>query len=205
MPRAARTLLLAIALSLPSVAFAAEKTILVFGDSLAAAYGIAQARGWVNLLAERLKRERPDYIVVNASISGETTGGGAARFDAALQKHRPQIVVLELGGNDGLRGLPVLQMKKNLSSMIERAQKSGARVLLVGMQIPPNYGIDYAQSFQDAYVELAKRHKTALLPFLLEGFADKQELFQSDRIHPTQEAQPLIEQRVWSALKPLLK
>ncbi len=177
----------------------------MFGDSLAAAYGIAQARGWVNLLAERLKRERPDYIVVNASISGETTGGGAARFEATLQKHRPQIVVLELGGNDGLRGLPVLQMKKNLSSMIERAQKSGARVLLVGMQIPPNYGIDYAQSFQDAYVELAKRHKTALLPFLLEGFADKQELFQSDRIHPTQEAQPLIEQRVWSALKPLLK
>ena len=160
--------------------------------------------GW-RCSRERLKRERPDYIVVNASISGETTGGGAARLDAALQKHRPQVVVLELGGNDGLRGLPVLQMKKNLASMIERAQKAGARVLLVGMQIPPNYGIEYAKSFQDAYVDLAKQHKTALLPFLLEGFAEKQELFQPDRIHPTQEAQPLIEQRVWNALKPLLR
>jgi acyl-CoA thioesterase-1 len=190
---------------MPAFSGAAEKSILVFGDSLSAAYGIAQARGWVNLLAERLKRERPDYIVVNASISGETTGGGAARIDAALQKHRPQVVVLELGGNDGLRGLPVLQMKQNLSGMIQRAQKAGARVLLVGMQIPPNYGPDYAQAFERAYGELAKQHKTALLPFLLEGFADKPELFQPDRIHPTQEAQPLIEQRVWAALKPLLK
>jgi acyl-CoA thioesterase-1 len=197
--------LLAVALSIPAFAFAAEKSIVVFGDSLSAAYGIAQARGWVALLAQRLKRERPDYIVVNASISGETTGGGAARIQAALDKHRPHVVVLELGGNDGLRGLPVLQMKQNLSAMIERAQKAGARVLLVGMQIPPNYGIEYAQAFEGSYAELAKKHKTALLPFLLEGFAEKQELFQPDRIHPTQEAQPLIEQRVWAALKPLLR
>jgi acyl-CoA thioesterase-1 len=194
-----------VSLLMPAFAGAAERSILVFGDSLSAAYGIAQARGWVALLAERLKRERPDYIVVNASISGETTGGGAARIASALEKHRPQVVVLELGGNDGLRGLPVLQMKQNLSAMIERSQKAGARVLLVGMQIPPNYGIEYAQAFEGAYAELAKRHKTALLPFLLEGFAEKRELFQADRIHPTQEAQPLIEQRVWAALKPLLR
>ena len=184
---------------------AAEKSILVFGDSLSAAYGIPQARGWVNLLAERLKRERPDYTVVNASISGETAGGGAARIEAALQKHRPAVLILELGANDGLRGLPVAQMKQSLSAMISRAQKAGARVLLIGMQIPPNYGPDYARAFQDAFRDVAKEHKVALLPFLLEGFADKQELFQPDRIHPTQEAQPLIERHVWPALKPLLK
>jgi acyl-CoA thioesterase-1 len=197
--------LLVVVLLMPAFAVAAEKSILVFGDSLSAAYGIAQARGWVNLLAQRLKRERPDYIVVNASISGETTGGGAARIASALEKHRPQVVVLELGGNDGLRGLPVLQMKQNLTAMIERSQKAGARVLLVGMRIPPNYGPDYADAFEKSYAELAKRHKTALLPFLLDGFAEKPELFQADRIHPTQEAQPLIEQRVWAALKPLLR
>ena len=177
----------------------------MFGDSLSAAYGIPQARGWVNLLAERLRKERPDYTVVNASISGETSGGGAARLDAALRKHRPAIVVLELGANDGLRGLPVAQMRQNLSSMIVRAQKAGARVLLVGMRIPPNYGPDYAQSFEGVFRDLAKQHKTALLPFLLEGFAENQELFQPDRIHPTQEAQPLIERHVWSALQPLLR
>jgi len=172
---------------------------------LSAAYGISQARGWVALLAERLKRERPDYIVVNASISGETTGGGAARIGAALEKHRPRVAVLALGGNDGLRGLPVAQMKKNLSAMIGRAQKAGARVLLVGMKMPPNYGPDYAQAFESAFGELARRHKVALLPFMLEGIAEKPEFFQPDRLHPTQEAQPLIEQRVWAALKPLLK
>jgi acyl-CoA thioesterase-1 len=198
-------LLLAVALVLPAPAVAAEKSILVFGDSLSAAYGISQARGWVALLAERLKRERPDYIVVNASISGETTGGGAARLGAALEKHRPRVVVLELGGNDGLRGLPVAQMKKNLAAMIQRAQKAGARVLLVGMKMPPNYGPDYAQAFESAFGELARQHRVALLPFLLDGIAEKPELFQPDRIHPTQEAQPVIEQRVWSALRPLLK
>jgi acyl-CoA thioesterase-1 len=198
-------LLLAVALVLPAPAVAAEKSILVFGDSLSAAYGISQARGWVALLAERLKRERPDYIVVNASISGETTGGGASRLGAALEKHRPRVVVLELGGNDGLRGLPVAQMKKNLAAMIQRAQKAGARVLLVGMKMPPNYGPDYAQAFESAFGELARQHKVALLPFLLDGIAEKPELFQPDRIHPTQEAQPVIEQRVWGALRPLLK
>jgi acyl-CoA thioesterase I len=185
--------------------WAAERSILVFGDSLSAAYGIAQARGWVALLAERLKRERPEYSVVNASISGETSGGGLSRIGATLQKHKPDVVILELGANDGLRGLPVAELRKNLSAMIERSQKAGARVLLVGMKLPPNYGADYADAFEKAYAELAKKHKAALLPFLLEGFAEKQELFQPDRIHPAQQAQPLIEQRVWGALKPLLR
>lgn len=177
----------------------------MFGDSLSAAYGIAQARGWVALLAERLKRERPEYSVANASISGETSGGGRARIDAVLDKHRPAVVVVELGANDGLRGLPVAQMKANLSAIVERAQKSGARVLLVGMRLPPNYGPDYTQAFEGAFAELAKRHRVALLPFLLEGIADKPELFQQDAIHPTAEAQPAIERRVWAALKPLLR
>jgi acyl-CoA thioesterase-1 len=205
MPRAARTLLFVIALLVPVVGLATEKSILVYGDSLSAAYGIAQAKGWVALLGERLEREHPDYIVVNASISGETTAGGLARLGATLQKHKPRVVVVELGANDGLRGLPVAQMKKNLSAIIERSQKAGARVLLVGMRLPPNYGPDYTEAFEAAYAELAKRYKTALLPFLLEGFAEKEELFQPDRLHPTEAAQPLMAERVWKSLQPLLK
>jgi acyl-CoA thioesterase-1 len=188
----------------PIRAMAADKSILVYGDSLSAAYGIAQSRGWASLLAERLKREQPDYIVANASISGETTAGGLARIDNVLQK-KPQIVILELGANDGLRGLPVAQMRKNLAAMIERSQKAGARVLLVGMKLPPNYGPEYTEAFESAYAELAKRYKTALVPFFMEGFAEKQELFQPDRIHPTEAAQPLLLERVWKTLQPLLK
>ena len=185
--------------------FCAEKSILVFGDSLSAAYGISQARGWVALLAGRLKRERPDYSVVNASISGETTAGGAARMAKALAQHKPAVVILELGGNDGLRGLPMEQMKQNLGSMIAQAQKAGARVVLVGMKLPPNYGPEYTRSFDSVYPELAKRYRTALVPFLLEDFSEKMELFQPDRIHPTEEAQPLMMEQVWTALQPLLK
>ena len=159
----------------------------------------------MSLLEEKLKRERPDYSVANASISGETSAGGRARLDAVLERHRPAVVILELGANDGLRGLPVAQMRANLGAMIERAQKDGARVLLVGMKLPPNYGPDYTDSFERAFGEIAKRHKVAFLPFLLEGFAEKQEYFQADRIHPTAEAQPLIADRVWRSLRPLLK
>ena len=177
----------------------------MLGDSLSAAYGIAQARGWVALLGERLKRERPDYIVVNASISGDTSGGGASRIQKSLQQHKPAVLILELGGNDGMRGLPVAQMKQNLSRIIEHSQQAGARVVLVGMKLPPNYGPDYTQAFEAAYSELAKRHKTALVPFLLEDFAEKPELFQSDRIHPAEAAQPLMMERVWKTLRPLLK
>jgi len=183
----------------------APRSIVVLGDSLSAAYGISQARGWVALLAERVKREHPDYSVVNASISGDTTAGGAARMGKTLAQYKPAILILELGGNDGLRGLPVAQMRQNLASMIEQAQRSGARVVLVGMKMPPNYGPEYSSAFEATYGELAKRYKTALVPFLLEDFADKQELFQPDRIHPTEAAQPLMLQRVWKSLQPLLK
>jgi acyl-CoA thioesterase-1 len=205
MPRAIKTWLLIGMLSIGGAARASQQqTILVFGDSLSAAYGIAQARGWVALLAERLKRERPDYSVVNASISGETTAGGAARLARALESHGPAVVILELGANDGLRGLPIAQMKQNLSRMIVAAQKSGARVLLVGMKLPPNYGPDYSRAFESAFGEAAKQHKTALVPFLLEDVAANDSLFQPDRIHPTETAQPLILERVWKALAPLL-
>ena len=205
MPRALSTLLFVVLFAVGGAAACAEKSILVVGDSLSAAYGIAQARGWVALLEERLKGEQHDYIVVNASISGDTSGGSAARVARLLAQHRPAIVIVELGGNDGLRGLPIAQMKQNLGAIIERAQKAGARVVLVGMKLPPNYGPDYTQEFSAAYRELAKRHGTALVPFILEDFAEKPELFQPDRIHPTAAAQPLMLERVWKALRPLLK
>lgn len=205
MPRAFRTLSFLVLLAVSGAGVCAEKSILVFGDSLSAAYGMAQAQGWVALLAERLKRDRADYSVVNASISGETSAGGAARLAKALAQHKPAIVILELGANDGLRGLPLAQLRDNLGRMIGQSQKAGARVLLVGMKMPPNYGPDYTRAFESTFSELAKRHKTALVPFLLEDFADKPELFQPDRIHPTVAAQPLMLERVWVALRPLLK
>ena len=186
-------------------ALAAEKSILVFGDSVSAAYGIAQSKGWAALLGERLKREQPDYIVVNASVSGETSGGGLARIDATLQRQRPSVVILELGGNDGLRGLPIAEMRKNLGAIIERSQKAGARVLVVGLKLPPNYGPDYTEAFESSFGELAKRYRTALVPLLMEGFAEKPELFQPDQVHPTVAAQPFMEERVWKALRPLLR
>ena len=204
MPRAVKTLLF-VALFIPMALAAAEKSILVYGDSLSAAYGIAQAKGWVSLLAARVKQERADYSVANASISGETTSGGLARFDKALAQYRPAVVILELGANDGLRGLPVARMKANLAAMIEKSQRAGARVVLTGMRLPPNYGPDYTRAFDESYAELAKRYRTALVPFLLEGFAEKPEFFQSDRIHPTEAAQPMIADQVWKALRPLLK
>jgi acyl-CoA thioesterase-1 len=181
------------------------KTILVFGDSLSAAYGIAAKRGWVALLAERLQREQLDYNVVNASISGETTAGGVSRLPGALARHKPAVVILELGANDGLRGLPVPEMTKNLAAMIRMSQKAGAKVLLVGMRVPPNYGPEYTQDFAAAFAQAARARKTALAPFLLEGVAEDLRLFQPDRIHPTESAQPLLLQNVWKALRPLLK
>ena len=178
---------------------------MVFGDSVSAALGIAQARGWVALLGERLRRERLDYSVVNASVSGETTAGGAARLQPVLAKHRPAVVIIELGGNDGLRGMPVAGMKQNLSAMIEQSRKAGARVLLVGMRLPPNYGPQYTGEFERAFTELAKQHGTALVPFLFEDFAASNGLFQPDGIHPTEAAQPVMLETVWKRLRPLLK
>ena len=180
------------------------KTIVVYGDSLSAAYGIAEKRGWVALLAERLKRERLDYSVVNASISGETTSRGLNRIAKVLAQHKPVLLILQLGGNDGLRGLPVAQMKTNLSAMIRQAHKAGARVLLVGIRMPPNYGPDYTREFESAFAEVAKRHRTALVPFVFEGMGDDFTKFQSDRIHPTEAAQPILLENVWKALRPLL-
>jgi len=159
----------------------------------------------VALLEERLKRERLDYSVVNASVSGETSAGGRARIDDALARQKPAVVVLELGGNDGLRGLPVAQMKANLGAIIERSRKSGARVLLVGVRMPPNYGPDYTTEFQNAFAELGRRYRVALVPNMLQDLGETREMFQPDGIHPTAEAQPAILDRIWPALRPLLK
>lgn len=182
----------------------ANPTLLVFGDSLSAAYGIGQQAGWVALLQERLRQKRLDYTVVNASVSGETTSGGAARIAATLATHRPAIVVVALGANDGLRGLPLGQMRENLAIIVRAAQKSGSRVLLVGMKMPPNYGPQYTQDFEQTYVALARQFKCALAPFLLDGVAGKRELFLDDNLHPTAQAQPIILENVWRGLAPML-
>jgi len=203
MPRAARTLVACLFMCLSFGAWG--KTILVYGDSLSAAYGIAAKRGWVALLVERLQRERLDYIVVNASISGETTAGGVSRLPRALAQHKPALVILELGGNDGLRGLPVPEMEKNLATMIGLSKKAGAKVLLAGMRVPPNYGTEYADDFAAAFRALAQRYRTAFVPFILEGVAEDLRLFQPDRIHPTEAAQPILLENVWKELRPLLR
>jgi len=186
------------------IAHAAQR-ILVVGDSLSAAYGIAERRGWVALLGERLRAERLDYPVVNASISGDTTAGGRARLPKLLAEHRPAIVIVELGGNDGLRGLPVAAMKKNLEAMIAAVQAAGASVLLVGARMPPNYGEDYTRAFETAFAELAQAHRLAFVPELTAGIGARLDHFQPDRIHPNEAAQPLLLNNVWKALAPVLK
>ena len=191
-----------LACSLP--AHAAEKRILVFGDSLSAGFGIAVSQSWPALLGQRLQANGSAATVTNASISGETTAGGAARIEAVLAEQQPAIVIVELGANDGLRGLPVAAMKENLAAMVALAKKRQARVLLVGMRLPPNYGPQYTQEFDAAFRDLARREKIALLPFLLEPIALDQKAFQSDGLHPTAAAQPKILDHVWAALKPLL-
>ncbi|MDK9702181.1 MAG: arylesterase [Sulfuritalea sp.] len=188
--------------SLP--ALAAEKRILVYGDSLSAGFGIAVAQSWPALLGQRLQTNGSGFSVTNASISGETTAGGRARLGAALAQFKPHIVILALGANDGLRGLPVAAMKDNLAAMLKLAKQRGARVLLVGMHLPPNYGQKYTQEFDAAFRDLARREKVALLPFLLEPIALDQGAYQADGLHPTAAAQPRILDHVWAALKPLL-
>ncbi len=191
-------------LLLMSAGAAAGQTLLVFGDSLSAGYGLKNGEAWPVLLAERLRRSHPQYSVVNASISGETSAGGRTRLPSALRQHSPQLVVLALGANDGLRGLPVEALKDNLRAMIAAASSSKAKVLLVGMEMPPNYGPDYTGKFRAAFAEVARAERLAFVPFLLAGFADKRELFLADTIHPTAEAQPLIVDNLWPALKPLI-
>lgn len=198
-------LLLALAFILNSTsAYSASKTVLVLGDSLSAEYGIPRGAGWVTLLEKRIKAERIDANIVNASISGETTSGGKARLPALLEQHRPSVVVLELGGNDGLRGLPLSAAESNLRNMITQAQNAKAKVLLVGMQIPPNYGREYTEKFSAIYKKLSQDTKIPLVPFLLEGVAMQPQLFQPDRIHPVAEAQPIMLNNIWPQLKSLL-
>lgn len=187
-----------------SSAYSASKTVLVLGDSLSAEYGLARGSGWVALLEKKLQSEKIDARIVNASISGETTSGGRSRLPALLDQHKPDIVIIELGGNDALRGLALNSTEDNLAAMITASQKAKARVLLVGMQIPPNYGREYAQKFFAIYARLAKEKKTDLVPFLLEAVAEQPQMFQGDRIHPTAEAQPLILNNVWPHLRPIL-
>ena len=194
--------------SLSGAALAAETpTILVVGDSLSAEYGIARGTGWVALLEKKLAAEKIAAKVINASISGDTTAGGRSRLPALLKTHQPAIVVIELGSNDALRGLSLDMTAANLTAMTQAAQKAGARVLLAGMQMPPNYGRQYAQDFEQLFASVAQERKAALLPFFLQGVADGKDplaLFQADRIHPNAHAQPLMLENVWPVLRPLL-
>ncbi|MDR7376795.1 acyl-CoA thioesterase-1 [Rhodoferax ferrireducens] len=187
---------------------AAPASILVVGDSLSAEYGLARGTGWVALLEKRLAAEKISATVHNASISGDTTSGGRARLAPLLSSVKPSLVVIELGGNDALRGLPLQSTEDNLRQMTEAAQKAGAKVLLVGMQVPPNYGREYAERFSGLFAKVAKGEKAALVPFLLKGVADAPDpvqLFQPDRIHPKAEAHPTLLNNVWPELKKLLK
>lgn len=197
-------LLLIISLLLWGLAAEAAQSILVFGDSLSSAYGMSQNDGWAALLEQRVHQQKPGYQVINVSISGETTSGGRYRIEKALAEHQPSVVILELGANDGLRGLPLDAARANLDAIITACRNHKAKVLLIGMRLPPNYGTAYVTKFQRMYEQLAQRHKITLLPFLLEGFADKPELFQADGLHPTAAAQPLIMEHIWTHLQPLL-
>ncbi|MCC8362217.1 arylesterase [Lysobacter sp. A6] len=207
------TLLLCLAVLAPAVAATPAKTsaketprtVLVMGDSLSAAYGLSASQGWVALTAARIAKDAPAWRVVNASISGETTAGGAARIDGELKRVKPKLVVIALGANDGLRGLPMQQAKANLDRMIRNSQAAGAKVMLIGMQIPPNYGREYTQAFEGNFAALAKQYKLAYVPFLLEPIARDRANFQDDNLHPVAAAQPKIRDHVWKTLGPLLK
>lgn len=179
-------------------------TLLVYGDSISAAYGMNEEQGWVSLLADRLAIDHPHYKVINASESGETTGGGVTRLPKTLEIHQPDILVLELGGNDGLRGYPISKIRENLQIMILQAKASGARLLLIGMVLPPNYGRRYTLAFEEIFSSLAQEHSVPLVPFLLDGISTGKELVQRDGIHPTVEAQPKLLEDVWPFLVPIL-
>ncbi|WP_291379642.1 MULTISPECIES: arylesterase [Achromobacter] len=180
------------------------RTVLVVGDSLSAEYGIKRGTGWVPLLSARISEQYPKFQVVNASISGDTTSGGVARLPALLRQHAPAVVVLELGANDALRGLPLNMTEQNLRTMTQAARKADADVLIVGMQIPPNYGRDYAQRFAAVFSNVAKNENARLVPFLMEGIATNRAMFQADGIHPNEDAQPQLLDNVWPALRPML-
>ncbi len=185
-------------------AFAQQPVILVLGDSLSSNYGMDSRQGWVELLRQRLAASAYRYEVINASISGDTTSGGLTRLPQALQRHRPAIVIIELGGNDGLRALPLTEMRNNLAAMIEQSRAAGADVLLIGMQIPPNYGPAYTAKFRTVYEDLARQYQVPLVPFLLDGVATDLSLMQGDGMHPRPEAQPRILDNLWPYLARML-
>ena len=192
----------------PALAQVPARTLLVVGDSLSAEYGLARGQGWVALLEKRMAQQQVGYKVVNASVSGDTTSGGRSRLAALLREHRPQVVLLELGGNDALRGLPLAMTEANLVAMARMAKDAGARVLVAGVAVPPNYGRKYGEEFVALFVKVAQAESTALVPFILAGVADAADveaMFQSDRIHPKAEAQPRILENVWPVLRPLLR
>ncbi len=197
-------LTLAIVLAAPAHAADGRPVILVVGDSISAAYGLAPDQGWVSLLAAQLDANGYRHRVVNASISGDTTAGGRARLPALLGQHRPAIAIIELGGNDGLRGGSLKSTRDNLDAMVTAAQKAGARVLLIGMKLPPNYGPAYTREFDALFASVAAARKTAFVPFFFAGFGDDNAHFQPDRIHPTAMAQPKLLANAWPALQPLL-
>lgn len=181
-----------------------EKNLLIIGDSISAAYGINPDKGWVSLLANKITQSKKPYQVINASISGDTTASGLNRFKPLMEKYKPAIVIIELGGNDGLRGLSIKQMKNNLKKMVEISLKHNSHIILAGMRIPPNYGKRYTDAFYKVYQEISNTFNVDLIPFILEGIGDQPELMQADGIHPTVEAQPLIMQRVWRKLNIVL-
>lgn len=179
-------------------------TLLVLGDSISAAFGLDTRQGWVSLLEQRLAAEGYDYQVVNASVSGDTSAGGLARLPTLLTEHRPDLLIVELGGNDGLRGQAPAQLQQNLAAMVQQARKAGTRVLILGMKLPPNYGLRYTTAFADVFPQVANEQDVALVPFLLEGAAGLPLMTQADGIHPTAAAQPRLLDNVWPVLKPLL-
>lgn len=187
-----------------SHANAANPTILVYGDSLSAAYGLKRSQGWVALLQKKLAAQHYQYTVINASMSGETTSGGLSRISNTLTKTKPNIIIIELGANDGLHGLPVKEMKANLDAIIKQSKKTNSKVLLIGMKIPPNYGPQYTEAFSEAYAQLSQQHQVALVPFMLDNIAAKPTLIQDDGLHPNALAQPILLDNIWSTLQPLL-
>ena len=195
---------LALAATQPARADSVAPALLVVGDSISAAYGLTPGAGWVDLLAARLAAQRFPYRIVNASITGDTTAGGRARLPALLARHKPSVVVIELGGNDGLRGGNLASTRDNLATMVAAVQGAGAKALIVGMRLPPNYGAAYVREFEALFVDVAKAHKAPLVPFFFEGFGERNEMFQPDRVHPTAVAQPLLLDNVWPVLRPLL-
>ncbi len=200
-----RVWFLSAALTLICIAQSATAgTLLIVGDSISAGFGLDTRLGWVSLLEQRLKQQGYDDKVVNASISGDTSAGGLARLPALLAAHKPDVVILELGGNDGLRGQPPAQLQQNLASMIDQSRAAGAKVLLLGMQIPPNYGVRYTTAFAKVYSDLAQEKKVALVPFFLEGIGGHPDLMQADGVHPAVPAQEKLLNNVWPVLKPLL-